>query len=335
MKTAEEKNPESNVIKDEDFIQVKNLKQYFPVSGSSLFNRQYVKAVDDVSFSIRRGETLGLVGESGCGKSTFGRTLLQLYAPTDGEVIFDGQKLGELGGREMKSFRRRMQLIFQDPSACLNPRKTVREILMEPYRIHGVGTEKEREQKVLFLMDRVGLEAYYLSRYPHEMSGGQKQRVGIARALALKPELIVCDEAVSALDVSIQAQVINLLKQLQEEFSLTYLFISHNLSIVHHISDRVAVMYLGKMVELGSHTAIYENPCHPYSQALISAIPSAEHEKGKSRILLTGDVPSPVKPPSGCRFHTRCRHCNEICRQEEPRLQEIEPDHYVACHLFQ
>lgn len=335
MKTAEEKNPESNVIKDEDFIQVKNLKQYFPVSGSSLFNRQYVKAVDDVSFSIRRGETLGLVGESGCGKSTLGRTLLQLYAPTDGEVIFDGQKLGELGGREMKSFRRRMQLIFQDPSACLNPRKTVREILMEPYRIHGVGTEKEREQKVLFLMDRVGLEAYYLSRYPHEMSGGQKQRVGIARALALKPELIVCDEAVSALDVSIQAQVINLLKQLQEEFSLTYLFISHNLSIVHHISDRVAVMYLGKMVELGSHTAIYENPCHPYSQALISAIPSAEHEKGKSRILLTGDVPSPVNPPSGCRFHTRCRHCNEICRQEEPRLREIEPDHYVACHLFQ
>lgn len=335
MKTAEEKNPESNVIKDEDFIQVKNLKQYFPVSGSSLFNRQYVKAVDDVSFSIRRGETLGLVGESGCGKSTLGRTLLQLYAPTDGEVIFDGQKLGELGGREMKSFRRRMQLIFQDPSACLNPRKTVREILMEPYRIHGVGTEKEREQKVLFLMDRVGLEAHYLSRYPHEMSGGQKQRVGIARALALKPELIVCDEAVSALDVSIQAQVINLLKQLQEEFSLTYLFISHNLSIVHHISDRVAVMYLGKIVELGSHTAIYENPCHPYSQALISAIPSAEHEKGKSRILLTGDVPSPVNPPSGCRFHTRCRHCNEICRQEEPRLREIEPDHYVACHLFQ
>ncbi|MBO5057554.1 MAG: dipeptide ABC transporter ATP-binding protein [Lachnospiraceae bacterium] len=330
----EEKNAEGNVIKDEDFIQVKSLKQYFPVSGNSLLNRQYVKAVDDVSFSIRKGETLGLVGESGCGKSTLGRTLLQLYVPTGGEVIFDGQKLGDLRKKEMKSFRKRMQLIFQDPSACLNPRKTVREILMEPYRIHRVGTEKEREQKVLFLMDRVGLESYYLSRYPHEMSGGQKQRVGIARALALKPELIVCDEAVSALDVSIQAQVINLLEQLQEEFSLTYLFISHNLSIVHHISDRVAVMYLGKMVELGSDTAIYENPCHPYSQALISAIPNADCEKDKSRILLTGDVPSPVNPPSGCRFHTRCRHCREICRQEEPGLREIEPDHYVACHLF-
>lgn len=334
MKAMEEMNTKGNVIKNEDFIQVKNLKQYFPVSGSSLLNRQYVKAVDDVSFSIRRGETLGLVGESGCGKSTLGRTLLQLYTPTGGEVIFDGQRLGDLRGREMKNFRKRMQLIFQDPSACLNPRKTVHEILMEPYRIHRVGTEKEREQKVLFLMEKVGLESYYLSRYPHEMSGGQKQRVGIARALALRPELIVCDEAVSALDVSIQAQVINLLKQLQEEFSLTYLFISHNLSIVNHISDRVAVMYLGKMVELGSHTAIYENPCHPYSKALISAIPNTDYEKEKSRILLTGDVPSPVNPPSGCRFHTRCRHCSEICRQEEPGFLEIEPEHFVACHLF-
>ena len=318
---------------EQKWMQVSGLKKYFPAAGSTIFNRRYVKAVDDVSFDIRQGETLGLVGESGCGKSTLGRTLIRLYQPTAGEILFDGKDLGSLGGREMKDMRRRMQFIFQDPSASLNPRKTVRDILMEPYRIHHVGTEKEREERARFLMDRVGLESYYFSRYPHEMSGGQKQRVGIARALALRPELIVCDEAVSALDVSIQAQVINLLEELQEEFSLTYLFISHNLSIVHHISDRVAVMYLGKIVEIGPHDAIYERPAHPYSQALIAAIPSGDRREDRERILLTGDVPSPVNPPAGCRFHTRCQRCGAICRQETPPLREVEKDHFAACHF--
>jgi len=324
---------EGAVKQNASWIQVNNLKKYFPANGSTLWNRKYVKAVDDVTFDIQRGETLGLVGESGCGKSTLGRTLIQLYRPTSGEIIFDGQNVAPLRGREMKAFRKKMQFIFQDPSASLNPRKTVKDILMEPYRIHKELTGREREERVLFLMERVGLERYYLSRYPHEMSGGQKQRVGIARALALSPELIICDEAVSALDVSIQAQVINLLEELQEEFSLTYLFISHNLSIVHHISDRVAVMYLGKIVELGPHDAIYDRPGHPYSQALISAIPSADMQSGGNRILLTGDVPSPVNPPSGCRFHTRCRFCTERCKAESPELREVEKGHFVACHL--
>ena len=332
--SVETKQARDAAPKGQGWIQVNHLKKYFPAAGSTILNRRYVKAVDDVTFDIRQGETLGLVGESGCGKSTLGRALINLYPPTAGQVIFDGQDIAKLGARKMKSFRKRMQFIFQDPSASLNPRQTVREILMEPYLIHKVGTVKEREERVRFLMDRVGLEPYYLSRYPHEMSGGQKQRVGIARALAINPELIVCDEAVSALDVSIQAQVINLLEELQEEFSLTYLFISHNLSIVHHISDRVAVMYLGKIVELGAHDAIYERPGHPYSQALISAIPSADRRGTEERVLLTGDVPSPVNPPAGCRFHTRCPHCMDICTRETPPLKETEPDHLVACHLF-
>jgi oligopeptide/dipeptide ABC transporter ATP-binding protein len=316
-------------------VEVCGLKKYFPVEKSGFFNKQNVKAVDNVSFNILRNETLGLVGESGCGKSTLGRTLIYLYAPTEGKVFFEGQNLGMLNSNELKKYRRKMQFIFQDPSASLNPRRTVRSILMEPFIIHKVGTPMEREEHIRFLMDRVGMEEYYLSRYPHEMSGGQKQRIGVARALALNPKLIVCDEAVSALDVSIQAQVINLLVELQKEFKLTYLFITHNLNIISYMSDRVATMYLGQIVELGSQDAIYEHTLHPYTKALISAIPHTDMEiEYPKRILLTGDVPSPVNPPNGCRFHTRCAYRMDICEQEAPALKEVEQGHYVACHLM-
>lgn len=316
-------------------VEVCGLKKYFPVEKNGFFNNRNVKAVDNVSFNILRNETLGLVGESGCGKSTLGRTLIYLYAPTDGKVFFEGQNLGMLNPNELKKYRRKMQFIFQDPSASLNPRRTVHSILMEPFIIHKVGTPMEREERIRFLMDRVGMEEYYLSRYPHEMSGGQKQRIGVARALALNPKLIVCDEAVSALDVSIQAQVINLLVELQKEFKLTYLFISHNLNIISFMSDRVATMYLGQIVELGSQDAIYEHTLHPYTKALISAIPHTDMEmEHPKRILLTGDVPSPVNPPNGCRFHTRCDYRMDICEQEAPALKEVEQGHYVACHLM-
>ena len=315
-------------------VRTLDLKLHFRTGGQFSLSRNRVKAVDGVSFDIRRGETFGLVGESGCGKSTLGRTILGLYRPTSGSVLFDGEPLAAAKGRALKQLRRRMQLIFQDPSASLNPRRTVQEILSEPFIIHGVGARSDRAARIRELMDQVGLSPYHLSRYPHELSGGQKQRLGIARALALKPELIVCDEAVSALDVSIQAQVINLLQDLQGEYGLTYLFISHNLSVVHHISDRVGVMYLGRIVEFGSHEQIYREAFHPYTQALIAARPQADPgRRGERRLLLEGDVPSPMNPPAGCRFHTRCPWKLELCASVEPELREIGPGHCVACHL--
>jgi len=315
-------------------VEVRNLKKYFRSQSSSAFHKQYIKAVDDVSFNILRGETFGLVGESGCGKSTLGRAMIYLHQPSDGKVIFDGQELQELKPQELKNFRKKMQFIFQDPSASLNPRINIGNILLEPFRIHRVGSRQERQEKIKYLLERVGLSAYHLSCFPHELSGGQKQRVGIARALALNPQLIICDEAVSALDVSIQAQVINLLEDLQQDFSLTYMFISHDLSVIHHISDRIAVMYLGKIVELGNHQEIYEQTLHPYAQALISAIPHTELDHAKERILLKGDVPSPVDPPLGCRFHTRCAQATTKCSMEEPNLKHISAEHYVACHIY-
>jgi peptide/nickel transport system ATP-binding protein/oligopeptide transport system ATP-binding protein len=309
-------------------VRVEGIRKYFPLKEGRPWNKQYIKAVDDVSFDIRRGETFGLVGESGCGKSTLGRALISLYPLSGGQVVFDGQDLTALPRRKLKNFRKKMQFIFQDPSASLNPRITVGNILLEPFRIHRVGTREERREKIAFLLDRVGLSSYHLSRYPHELSGGQKQRVGIARALALNPELIVCDEAVSALDVSIQAQVINLLSDLQQEFSLTYLFISHNLSVVHHVSNRIGVMYLGKLVEVGTQNDIYDNAQHPYTGALHSAIPG----NGVNRIILKGDVPSHSNPPPGCRFHTRCPRAESRCKTQDPPLTDRGNGHLVACH---
>lgn len=320
-------------MKESILVQVQNLKKYFQSEGSFSFKRSYIKAVDNVSFNIFAGETFGLVGESGCGKSTLGRTLLGLLRPSEGKVFFEGVDIFSLNHKQTKEMRKRMQLIFQDPSASLNPRRTIAEILNEPFIIHKVGTKNERAARIKDLLDHVGLSDYHLSRYPHEMSGGQKQRVGIARALALNPQLVVCDEPVSALDVSIQAQVINLLEDLQKEYHLTYLFISHNLSVVHHICNRVGVMYLGKMVEAGSHADIYRDARHPYARALISAIPQAGPENRQERILLQGDVPSPANPPLGCRFHTRCPLVQELCGQAEPSLKNVGPEHWVACHF--
>ncbi|MHB8076049.1 ABC transporter ATP-binding protein [Desulfosporosinus fructosivorans] len=317
---------------DNVLVQVQNLKMYFQTEGSYSFTKKYIKAVDDVSFELFKGETFGLVGESGCGKSTLGRTMLGLYKPNAGRVIFEGEDIFALKNMRIKEMRKKMQLIFQDPSASLNPRKTIADILNEPFHIHKVGTKLERKAKINDLLDKVGLSAYHLSRYPHEMSGGQKQRVGIARALALNPKLIICDEPVSALDVSIQAQVINLLEDLQKEYDLTYLFISHNLSVVHHICDRVGVMYLGKLVETGNHEDIYRNTQHPYAKALISAIPHTDPDNPIERILLKGDVPSPANPPTGCRFHTRCPQATDLCAQVEPPLKEVFAGHFAACH---
>jgi peptide/nickel transport system ATP-binding protein/oligopeptide transport system ATP-binding protein len=306
------------------------VKKYFPLNERRItWNKHYVKAVDGVSFDINRGETFSLVGESGCGKSTLGRTLVGMYPLSSGEIFIDGQNIGTLAPRELKAVRKKAQYVFQDPSAALNPRLTIGETLLEPFHIHHVATMAERKKRIGYLLQCVGLESYNLSRYPHELSGGQKQRVGIARALTLNPDLIVCDEVVSALDVSIQAQVINLLTDLQKEFSLTYLFISHNLSIVHHVSDRLGVMYLGNLVESGDHAAIFEHPRHPYTQALLSAIPGA----GLKRVALRGEVPSPSHPPVGCRFHTRCPYCKTLCTTEEPPLAPFEGGHLVACHF--
>ena len=313
-------------------VQVRSLKKHFPVGGGGA-SKKIVKAVDGVSFEIVAGETLGLVGESGCGKSTLGRTVLGLYPATEGRVLFEGEDIAAKRGRGLKEMRRKMQLVFQDPSACLNPRKTVCSIMEAPLQIHGIGSRGDRRRRIVELLERVGLSEYHLNRYPHEMSGGQKQRIGIARALALNPKLVVCDEAVSALDVSIQAQVLNLLEDLQKEFSLTYLFISHNLSVVYHICDRVGVMYLGQLVELASKDDLFDRTLHPYSRALISAIPEANPaQRNKRRIVLEGDVPSPSDPPEGCRFHTRCTRSLEICAREQPPLAERGPGHFVACH---
>ena len=318
----------------EYLIEARSLSKNFEVKGG-IFQRtsDWVKAVENVSFFIKRGETLGLVGESGCGKTTIGRMLLRLINPTKGQIIFEGNDITKLNEHELKAYRREMQIIFQDPYSSLDPRTPIGDSIGEGLRVHGVKNAKERFEKVLEIMRTVGLEDYHARRFPHEFSGGQRQRVGIARALILRPKFIVCDEPVSALDVSIQSQVLNLLRKLQREFNLTYLFIAHNMSVVEHISDRVAVMYLGKIVEVTDRETLYRDPQHPYTRALMSAIPIPFPEEKRERILLTGDVPSPLRPPSGCRFHPRCPMAFERCSVEEPRQVDIGDGHWVACYL--
>ena len=320
-------------------IEATGLSKHFGVGGGGLFGLRrpaMLRAVDEVSFTISRGETLGLVGESGCGKSTLGRLLLRLIEPTSGRVAFDGNEITGIGRMEMRGYRRSMQIIFQDPYGALNPRMSVEDIIAEPLLIHGARMNADTRAKVAQMLDKVGLPARALDRFPHEFSGGQRQRIGIARALVLHPRLIVCDEAVSALDVSVQAQIVNLLQDLQREMGLTYLFIAHDLSVVRHISDRVAVMYLGKMVEVADKATIYAAPRHPYTQALIAAVPAqhpAQRSRGK-RQRIVGDIPSALNPPSGCRFHTRCPHVMPVCRERAPELRQTAPGHQVACHLI-
>lgn len=314
----------------EYIVEAQNLCKYFKVGKN-----QILKAVDGVNIQLKKGETLGLVGESGCGKTTCGRTIVKLYEATDGRVLFEGKDISKLKGKELLAFRKDAQVIFQDPYASLDPRMTIGEIITEGMDVHLKLSEKEKEERVNDLLRKVGLNAEYANRFAHELSGGQRQRVGIARALAVEPKFIFCDEPISALDVSIQAQIVNLLIKLQREMGLTYLFISHDLSMVKHISDRVGVMYLGSMVELASNHALYDHPIHPYTQALISAIPEADpdEEEGKTRVHLEGEVPSPINPPPGCRFKARCKYAKEICGQQMPELKEAEPGHYVACHM--
>jgi oligopeptide transport system ATP-binding protein len=324
--------------KNNILLDVRGLKKYFPITQGIVIQRHIgdIKAVDGIDFFIRRGETLGLVGESGCGKSTTGRAILQLYRPTAGQVLFEGKDLVKMKGEELRRMRRRMQMIFQDPYASLNPRMTVGNIIGEPLEVHNIARGKELRERVQELLKVVGLNPYFINRYPHEFSGGQRQRIGVARALAVNPDFIVCDEPISALDVSIQAQIINLLEELQEKFGLTYLFIAHDLSVVRHISDRVAVMYLGKIVETADRDDLYNNPLHPYTKALLSAVPIPDPavEEKRERIILTGDVPSPANPPTGCRFHTRCPIVQRpLCVDVEPEWREVGPDHWVACHL--
>jgi oligopeptide transport system ATP-binding protein len=320
-------------------VRVDHLKKYFPITRGAVFTRHVgdIKAVDDITFDIYRGETLGLVGESGCGKTTAGRTIIQLYRPTEGQVFYDGQDLAQMSSRDLRHMRRRVQIIFQDPYASLNPRLTVGAIVGEPLEIHHAARRKELRERVEELLQIVGLNPYFVNRYPHEFSGGQRQRIGIARALALEPDFIVCDEPISALDVSIQAQIVNLLEELQERMGLTYLFIAHDLSMVRHISDRVAVMYLGKIVELSDRETIYMSPLHPYTQALLSAVPIPDPmvEETRQRIILEGDVPSPANPPAGCNFNSRCPMAMDVCFEVEPEFIEVEPGHMCACHLVQ
>ncbi|PUU88092.1 MAG: peptide/nickel transport system ATP-binding protein [Halanaerobium sp.] len=321
----------------ENLLEVKNLKKYFPVKAG-VFKRTvaHVKAVDDISFAVKEGETLGLVGESGCGKSTTGRTILRLLEATAGEIVFKGQNILTYDRKQMRKLRKEMQIIFQDPYASLNPRMTVGNIVGEAIDLHNLAaSKKERNEMVRELLEKVGLGSEYMQRYPHEFSGGQRQRIGVARALAVDPKLIIADEPVSALDVSVQAQVVNLLQDLQKEFGLTFLFIAHDLSVVKHISDRVAVMYLGKIVELTDKDDLYNNPKHPYTQSLLSAIPEADPKKKKERIILEGDVPSPVDPPSGCRFHPRCPKAFAKCSEVEPEFKEYGAGHFAACHLLE
>lgn len=320
----------------EVLLSVRNLKKYFPIKKGFIFSRETiaVKAVDNISFDIYRGETLGLVGESGCGKSTTGRTILQLHRATEGEVLYEGENLVKMRGNRLREMRREIQIIFQDPYASLNPRMDIERIVAEPLLVHGIGNEESRSRRVGELLELVGLNPYFADRYPHEFSGGQRQRIGIARALALDPNFIVADEPISALDVSIQAQVVNLLQDLQKELGLTYLFIAHDLSMVRHICDRVAVMYLGKIVELAESEELYTNPLHPYTQALLSAVPvpDPEVEENRQRIILKGDLPSPANPPVGCNFNTRCPVAVDACFEIEPELIEVKPGHWVACH---
>jgi peptide/nickel transport system ATP-binding protein len=333
METATMQNAPASMKNSQDvLVEVLNLVKYFPVRAG-LMQRvvNWVKAVDDVSFFVRKGETLGLVGESGCGKTTVGRTMIRLVEPTGGSVRFDNKDVFALKPKDMKIVRRDMQIIFQDPYASLDPRVPIGESVMEGLHIHHIGSKKERVDIMLETLKKVGLEDYHARRYPHEFSGGQRQRIGIARALALRPRFIICDEPVSALDVSIQSQVLNILRDLQAEFGLTYLFIAHNLSVVEHVSDRVAVMYLGKMVELATREELYRTPLHPYTIALMSAIPVPNPRLKRERTILKGDVPSPLNPPKGCRFHPRCPVAMEICSQEEPQFKELLPDHWVAC----
>ncbi|WP_151866596.1 ABC transporter ATP-binding protein [Alkaliphilus serpentinus] len=317
-------------------LQIKGLKKYFDVS-KSLFKRKrlYLTAVDDISFEIKRGETFGLVGESGCGKSTLGRTVIRLYNPTGGNIIFDGDDISKISQREMLKYRKRIQMIFQDPYASLNTRMTISEIIGEGIDTHKLFKSKERLDRIKSLLETVGLKQEHASRYPHEFSGGQRQRIGIARALAVEPELVICDEPISALDVSIQAQVVNMLEDLQDHMGLTYLFIAHDLSMVKHISDRIGVMYLGKLMEVCESKELYKKPLHPYTQALLSSIPIPDPKLNREnkRIILQGDVKSPIDPPEGCRFNSRCRFCMDVCKEVTPQLIEVEPEHYVACHL--
>lgn len=316
-------------------LEVDGLKKYFHIKGG-VFGRKMgeIKAVDDVSFSVQRGEILGIVGESGCGKSTTGKAILRLIEPTAGGIKFEDQDLMQFKAKDMRKLRRDIQMIFQDPYASLNPRHTVEKIIAEPLLVHGMTSKPERKQRVRELLEVVGLDAYHALRYPHQFSGGQRQRIGIARALANHPKLIICDEPVSALDVSVQAQILNLMVKLRDDFQLTYVFIAHDLSVVKHISDRVGVMYLGRMVELADQKTIYEDPKHPYTQALLSAVPSPDPDAKRERIILKGDVPSPENPPEGCAFHTRCPFAMEICKQVRPAFQKVNDQHSVACHLY-
>ncbi len=320
------------MMENKNLVEVQNLQQYFPVAGGKLFEKKVVKAVDNVSFGIKKGETLGLVGESGCGKTTTGRTLLRLYEPTAGKIFFDGEDISKVN---MLPYRRKMQIVFQDPYASLDPRMTVGDIIGEAIDIHHLASnKKDRQDQIISVLSTVGLNSEHANRYPHEFSGGQRQRVGIARALAVDPEFVICDEPISALDVSIQAQVINLLKELQEKRGLTYLFIAHDLSMVKHISDRIGVMYLGAMVELTDSESLFEDPIHPYTQALLSAIPipDPDVEKSRSRIMLEGSLPNPVNLKEGCRFASRCPYAEQLCREKTPEMKEVRPGHFAACH---
>lgn len=320
----------------EELLQVNNLKIYYPVSSKQIGKKEYVKAVDDVSFRVKRGEVFGIVGESGCGKSTLGRGICKLEEPDFGKVLLEGEDISKYNSRQMQPVRKKVQMIFQDPYASLNPRMSVYDIIAEPLIIHRLTrNQDELKERVYGLLKKVGLDEYHARRYPHEFSGGQRQRIGIARALAVEPRLIIADEPVSALDVSIQAQVLNLLNQLKKEFSLTYLFIAHDLSVVEHISDRVGVMYLGNFVEEGPKEMLYCNPLHPYTQALLSAVPVPDPGKKRERIILEGNIPSALNPPAGCKFHSRCPRCMEHCSSQVPKQYEVEPGHFVSCHLYE